>query len=336
MQHDPLTGVASMAPVLDGGAEAAITPKGRLEAATNALGPVAAPLQDFSPEYFEGIELTDANRQDLPQLARLRRERGMPIESGSPEEDLAAAARLTQAQEQADNPKAYLAETRRDLVQKLQDEVYGPRGMDIPDAYNIPLEERGIYGKLGRAMADIQQMRPESWDNPIDRRWRESTRKKKVDPTPDYPWYKGMHALGEKVTYPTRAVIDSVLGTNISQDLESLEGQSIPGLETDKMRAEILGRDRTYGLRSLDEIDAELKPLKAEYDRVNALEIHQDQAFNPSLRTRLEKQLKTIGWSRSDAAAVAERDKQLQKLKNRMDAIRDERTLIEDYLRNQR
>jgi len=302
MQNDPLTGIPSVAPVLDGGKEApedAITLKGRMDAAIKALGP------DLS-------SLSEADRNVAEEQLRLYPDEKL---------DLSEMGLQNYRQEQLERQRnrrseALPAQKRRELVAQLE-KIYSDKGLPLPEAYNIPTSERSIVGGFKEGISDALSL-PLSIS--------EASRKRKVDPTIES---KGVGSIleqvSEAVTYPSRALIDALTGLEISQPYS--ESPSVVNPETgerrqrtvremrpSRVRSELEAGDRMYGLRRTDDLEDEFNKLEEQIKEL------QDAPLRAPFRSII-----------STASAQEMRDKEVQKLKDQLEALTTEYALIKEY-----
>ncbi len=316
--QEPLSGIASVAPVVDGGAETAITRDGRMGAAKKALGE-------------EDTSFKDPAIQALDAFNMQRNAAGLDAVKDTPANRQLALKRLDGLRDEFD-PQLNKAQMRRELVQRLQENVYGPKGLLLPDEYNIPFEERGALGQFGMAKADLQEMRPEFLDNPIDRNYRERTRKKKVDPSGGKEGTFGERLvdlpsrISEYTSYPVRLGIEQLANLAgydlpISEPYSSVDSLTIPQLGKDRLRPEMVGGDDMYGLRSIEAITAQGQSI------LNKIQ---------EIRSKPAPLLTGGGDPRPIEArrVEAEERKQssLKKLKEQFDAVIEEKNEIQKYI----
>tara|TARA_R100000951_G_scaffold112907_1_gene114001 strand:+ start:2360 stop:3469 length:1110 start_codon:yes stop_codon:yes gene_type:complete len=302
--------------------QTAVTKKGRMDVAAKAL-------EQASPSF------KDPAIQALSAFNMVRKAAGLDEVKDTPANRQLATRSIDDYRDEYD-PQLDKAQTRRELVQRLQENVYGARGLLLPDEYNIPFEERGALGQFGMAKADLQEMRPESLDNTIDRNYRETVRKKKVDPAGGKTGIEGESLMSlpsrisEAASYPTRLGMEGLarlLGYDypISEPYSSVGSLSIPDLGKDRIRPEMLGGDDMYGLRSIEAIKAQGQSI---LDKIQEIQSKPAPLLAGGGDPRpLETQR---------AEAEERKVNALNKLKNQFEAIIEERDEIQKYIDSMR
>jgi hypothetical protein len=279
--------------------EQTITPQGRQDVAEKVL----------ADDYWAGTELTEADQQAIRDLEAYRRQQGRELRT-SPKADLAAAIRFQEAARMADRPEALLAQEREDLVKQLE-QVYGEKGLPLPEEYNVPFKERSFMGKVEEGIADII---------PFQTQLSERSRKRKVDPDIE-PYFPVR--LAELGTYPVRAVAEAVTGAPVSEPFGSEDVKDIAERSPTEIRPEVL-KGNLQGLRSVSAIDTNLINALDEYERLEQkpLEITADfYAFGP------EKGLEV---------AQQAREQRLAQLTRRIEALSKEKELVNRYVESLR
>lgn len=218
--------------------ETAVTKEGRMDVAQRALGPVA-------PEP----ELSESEKQIAEAYQRMYPDRELDMSPMG----IRTREQWYDSMRSADRPEADAAQRRYEIVQELE-EVYGGKGLTLPEEYNVPHEERGIAGKFEEGLADVlpylSLLLPD---------FREASRKRKADIMPE-PYFP--ERIAELASYPERAAVDLVAGTELSKPYTEMLGKTVRERPQSWTRPEVEAGNRMYGLRHPSAIEDEIKQLQ--------------------------------------------------------------------------
>ncbi len=297
---EPVDEVPAPAPPED-----SLTPQGRLAAAEKALAPVAP-------------ELSKADEKVVEAYRRMYPERELDLSPMG----IQAMTKWHEALSRADRPEADAAQRRYEIVQDLE-KVYGERGLPLPEAYNVPFEERGIVGKVEEGLA---QALP--YLSPLLPDFYESSRKRKADIMPE-PYFP--ERIAELSSYPERAAIDAIAGTELSKPYTEILGKTVRERPPALTRPEVETRGSMYGLREPSAIEENLEQeLKNEENKMMdywtfyAQNNPQKAARDPQFKGLLESQARKHMEAKS-----AERLRRIEALSRELDLVREYKQQLE-------